>query len=74
MKQNLPSARLNAAMTDIRRRFCIRCTYDMKGKEKYFLLGGYYCRACIATIKNDRSWPITKNQLLALASLKQIEI
>jgi len=62
---------LRFAMTE---RYCIRCTVDMNGEEKYFLLGAYYCEACIDTIQNDPSWPIHMKQLEALASLKQIEV
>jgi len=51
-------------------RYCIRCTHEFKGETKYFLLGGYYCEACIETIEND---PRYLNKIRELASMRQIE-
>jgi len=53
--------------------FCIRCTHEFKHEEKYFLLGGYYCKPCIDHIQNDPSWSIHFRQLLALKDMIQIE-
>jgi len=51
-------------------KYCIRCTHEFKGEERYFLLGGYYCNFCIEEIQND---PDYMNTIRELASMIQIE-
>jgi len=34
-------------------KFCKRCTHDLSGEEKYFLLGDLYCRACDNIMTHD---------------------
>jgi len=48
---------------------CVRCTRILK-EEKYYLIGSYYCRACMTWIENDHEWV---NVLASIGHFRQIE-